>query len=106
MKRKSIICLILCLCFMAAIVFTGCGADSYSTQNEATQTLGTTNNTEEKNDEIDYMVLVNKTHKLPEDWEEKLETVHMTNSIGDDVEVEKKPMMHILVLNLRLKKRG
>ena len=36
------------------------------------------------------MALVNKTHPLPEDWEDKLETVHMTNSVGDDVEVEKK----------------
>ncbi len=38
---------------------------------------------------IDYLVLVNKLNPLPEDWENKLETVHMTNSLGDDVEVEK-----------------
>ena len=42
----------------------------------------------EKTSDIDYMVLVNKLHKLPDDWEDKLETVHMTNSMGDDVEVE------------------
>ena len=34
-------------------------------------------------------MLVNKLHPLPENWEEELETVHMTNSVGDDVEVEK-----------------
>lgn len=39
-------------------------------------------------DGIDYLVLVNKTHPLPEGWEDKLETVHITNSLGDDVEVE------------------
>ncbi|MBQ2617458.1 MAG: hypothetical protein IJF90_11440, partial [Synergistaceae bacterium] len=39
---------------------------------------------------INYMVLVNKTHPLPDGWEEMLETVHTTNSVGDDVEVEKK----------------
>lgn len=39
---------------------------------------------------IDYLVLVNKLHALPEGWEEALETVHITNSLGDDVEVEKK----------------
>lgn len=39
---------------------------------------------------IDYMVLVNKTHPLPDGWEEALETVHTKNSVGDDVEVEKK----------------
>ncbi len=36
------------------------------------------------------MVLVNKLNKVPEDWEKNLETVHITNSVGDDVEVEKK----------------
>ena len=41
-------------------------------------------------DSIDYMALVNKTHPLPDGWEDKLETAHMTNSVGDDVEVEKK----------------
>lgn len=39
---------------------------------------------------IDYMALVNKLNPLPEGWEEALETVHLTNSVGDDVEVEKK----------------
>ncbi len=37
---------------------------------------------------IDYLVLVNKLNPLPEGWEDELETVHMTNSLGDDVEVE------------------
>lgn len=37
---------------------------------------------------IDYFVLVNKTNPLPEGWEEALETVHVTNSVGDDVQVE------------------
>ena len=39
---------------------------------------------------IDYLVLVNKLNPLPEGWEEALETVHTTNSMGDDVEVEAK----------------
>ena len=37
---------------------------------------------------IDYLALVNKLNPLPEGWEEALETVHITNSVGDDVEVE------------------
>ena len=37
---------------------------------------------------INYLVLVNKLNPLPEGWEDALETVHMTNSLGDDVEVE------------------
>ncbi len=39
---------------------------------------------------IDYMALVNKENPLPDGWEEAIETVHITNSVGDDVEVEKK----------------
>ena len=39
-------------------------------------------------DGIDYLVLVNKLNPLPDDWEDMLETVHITNSVGDDVEVE------------------
>ena len=39
---------------------------------------------------INYLVLVNKIHPLPDGWEEALETIHITNSLGDDVEVEKR----------------
>ena len=39
---------------------------------------------------IDYMALVNKQNPLPEGWENALETVTVTNSLGDEVEVEKK----------------
>ncbi|MBR6165734.1 MAG: M15 family metallopeptidase [Clostridia bacterium] len=39
-------------------------------------------------DGIDYLALVNKLHPLPEGWEEALETVMITNSVGDEVEVE------------------
>ena len=40
-------------------------------------------------EEIDYLVLVNKLNPVPEGWEAKLQTVHTTNSLGDDVETEK-----------------
>ena len=39
---------------------------------------------------IDYMALVNKLNPLPENWEENLQTVTITNSVGDEVEVEEK----------------
>ena len=58
----------------------------------------------DQKDSIDYLVLVNKLHPLPEDWEEKLETVHMTNSIGDDVEVEAKAYDAYLQLKEALEK--
>ena len=86
-KKVTFTCILLCLCLAAAVVFAGCGSSSSSSSNEAT-TAATVDSA--KTDGIDYMALVNKTHKLPDDWEEHLETVHMTNSVGDDVEVEKK----------------
>ena len=39
---------------------------------------------------IDYMALVNKLNPLPDGWEDALETVTVTNSVGDAVEVEAK----------------
>ena len=39
---------------------------------------------------IDYLALVNKLNPLPEGWEEVLQTVTITNSLGDEVEVEAK----------------
>ena len=55
---------------------------------------------------INYLALVNKLNPLPEGWEEALETVHMTNSIGDDVEVEKKAYDAYLLLKEDLEKEG
>ncbi|MBQ6540819.1 MAG: M15 family metallopeptidase [Oscillospiraceae bacterium] len=39
---------------------------------------------------IDYLALVNKLNPLPDGWEDALETVTITNSLGDEVEVEAK----------------
>lgn len=107
MKKKTIICLLLCLCMTATAVLTGCGSSTTSTLSEATTTETTSATVDsEKTDGIDYMALVNKTHKLPDDWEDKLETVHMTNSVGDDVEVEKKAYDAYLKLKADLEKEG
>lgn len=38
----------------------------------------------------DYMVLVNKQNKLPDDWEDRIELVDVTNGLGETVQVEKK----------------
>ena len=92
MKKRSIISLLLCLCLTSALIFTGCGENTTSTPDEA------------KANSIDYMALVNKTHALPDSWEDQLETVHMTNSVGDDVEVEKKAYDAYLELKADLEK--
>jgi len=55
---------------------------------------------------IDYMTLVNKLNPLPEGWEDAVEIVHMTNSEGSDVEVEKKAYDAYLELKADLEKEG
>lgn len=60
----------------------------------------------EKAEAINYLALVNKLNPLPEGWEDALETVHMTNSVGDDVEVEKKAYEAYLKLKEDLEKEG
>ncbi|MBQ3418474.1 MAG: M15 family metallopeptidase [Ruminococcus sp.] len=104
MKKHWIISLLLCFCLITAIVFTGCSGNTTSGTSDETTDAATVD--EAKTDGIDYMVLVNKTHKLPDDWEEKLETVHITNSVGDDVEVEKKAYDAYLELKAALEKEG
>ena len=102
MKKRSIICLFLCVSLIAAFALTGCG--NSTTPTEATEAATEAVTEAPAADGIDYMVLVNKTHKLPDDWEDKLETVHMTNSVGDDVEVEKKAYDAYLKLKADLEK--
>ena len=72
---KKTLCLIM-ICLMAVMLFAACG-DSQEPQ-------------EAEEGGIDYMALVNKEYPLPDGWEDAIETVHYTNSVGDDVEVEKK----------------
>ena len=60
----------------------------------------------EQAESINYLALVNKQNPLPDGWEDALETVHMTNSIGDDVEVEKKAYDAYLKLKEDLEKEG
>ena len=110
MKKNTIICALLCLCIIATAVLAGCGASKTDGTSETTAssdaTTAATTVESTKTDGIDYMALVNKTHALPDDWEEKLETVHMTNSVGDDVEVEAKAYDAYLKLKAELEKDG
>ena len=72
---KKTLCLIM-ICLMAVMLFAACG--------------GSQEPQEAEEGGIDYMALVNKEYPLPDGWEDAIETVHYTNSVGDDVEVEKK----------------
>ena len=52
------------------------------------------------------MVLVNKSHPLPSGWEEALETVKTVNSVGDEVEAERKAYEAYLGLKKDLEENG
>ncbi len=80
---KRILCIIMALSMLS--VFASCGSTK---------------------DGIDYLVLVNKENKLPDDWENKLETVTVKNSLGDDVEVEKEAYDAYLKLKDALASEG
>lgn len=84
---------------MATMILSSCGntADTKSKKSETKSEAVVT-------DGIDYMALVNKTHPLPENWEKELKTVKMTNSVGDEVEVEKKAYDAYLKLKAALEK--
>lgn len=55
---------------------------------------------------LDYLILVNKLNPLPDDYEDKVLTVHMINSIGDDVEVEVKAYDAYLNLKKQLEEEN
>lgn len=104
--KKRILILFLCLCLTVSLILTGCGDSAGSTADKVTEPASEAAASEQMTDGIDYMALVNKTHALPDDWEEKLETIHMTNSVEDDVEVEKKAYDAYLLLKADLEAEG
>lgn len=72
-----------------ASAVTAASAETSETTTTTT-TAGTSTADEAVSQSIDYLALVNKLNPLPEGWEAALETVTITNSVGDEVEVEKK----------------
>lgn len=55
---------------------------------------------------INYMVLVNKQNKLPDDWEANVELVDAKNKYGDEYKVEKKAYEKFLEMQEELAKEG
>lgn len=104
---KKMISLLLAVCMIFTLA--ACGGS-----NAATETTLTDSEPENKNENaapseadaaaagIDYMALVNKLHPLPDGWEDALQTVTVTNSVGDDVEVEKTAYEAYLLLKTDL----
>jgi D-alanyl-D-alanine carboxypeptidase len=107
MKKSIYLSMILCLCLLTAALSVGCSSEPASKSDAPTEAATEAATVAEASTEgIDYMALVNKTHALPENWEENLETVHFTNTVGDDVEVEKKAYDAYLALKADLQAEG
>lgn len=85
-----------------SLVLVGCGASAPQPTQDTSQ--ATEQTADQKATSIDYMALVNKLNPLPDGWEDALETVKMTNSLGSEVEVEKKAYDAYLALKADLEK--
>lgn len=101
MKKILIILVTLCL----AVAVTACGGSKGGDQ-ATSSSSESVSSTEPAAAGIDYMALVNKLNPLPDGWEEALETVHFTNTVGDDVEVEKKAYDAYLEMKAELENEG
>ena len=55
---------------------------------------------------IDYLVLVNGSHPLPEGWEESLRLERFTNAVGDEVRVERTAYEAYVKLKEELARQG
>ena len=53
-----------------------------------------------------YLVLVNKTHQLPDDWESKIELVADYDPWGDEVKIELETLAHFNELREALLEQG
>ena len=62
--------------------------------------------TEEKKETINYLVLVNKQTKLPDNWEDIVELADAKDAWGDDVKVEKEALKEFYELQKELEEEG
>lgn len=107
MKRISVLAVSATLVLaLAACGSNVSGATAPSDGNAQSTQASSTSDSGVKTQGIDYKALVNKVNPLPEGWEDELETTHFTNSVGDDVEVEKKAYDAYLGLKADLEKEG
>ena len=92
------------LMLAGSLVLGGCAGASQPAQDAskpATEQTG-----DQKPKAIDYMALVNKQNALPDGWESALETVKYKNSVGNEVETEKKAYDAYLALKEDLESEG
>ena len=94
---KKIMILFLSVLTAVTLALTGCSGSDNAAEEQKDQKEGSV---------IDYMVLVDKENPLPDGWEEALDITTITNSVGDEVQVESKAYEAYLGLSEALEKEG
>lgn len=94
---KRALCLPLCLMMLlsAAALLSACGKKEETAGNEQTEPAATENEAltgEESAEKYDYLVLVNKQNKLPDNWEDIVELEDSVNRWDETYQVEKKAL--------------
>ena len=84
----------------ASMMLIGCtnSQEQETKESENPQEEITQNTQEPKKTKIDYLVLVNKQHALPEDWEANVELVDVQNAFDETIKVEKEAYEQYLKL--------
>ena len=84
----------------ASMMLIGCtnSQEQETKESENPQEEITQNTQEPKKTKIDYLVLVNKQHALPEDWEANVELVDVQNAFDETIKVEKEAYEQYLEL--------
>lgn len=82
---------------------TGCWTVNVPENTEIEEVENTTADAEKK---YDYLILVNKQHKLPDDWEEKVELEDVENAYWETIQVEKEALEQYFALREALLKEG
>ena len=87
-RTKLLVC---ALAAATSVMLVGCGKEDTATTAAPTE-AASTQVTEQAKAAYDYMVLVNKAHKLPDDWESKVVLKEATNRYGETYKVEEKAL--------------
>lgn len=101
----------------ALMVVSGCagsgqtGADSSGAGSTAAReaeeaALGNTGSETAAIASMDYLILVNKNHPIPDGWENVIDGVSITNSLGDEILVERTAYTAYLKLHDQLAREG
>ena len=68
---------------LTCVLLAGTGAAQEGEDAQAQEAVQENTETEAAEADYDYMILVNKSHKLPDDWEDKVVLAEGENIYGD-----------------------